>query len=186
MIMKQYSKQSDLELIDLLRLDDHMAFHELYTRYWQSLYQITWNVLRDKDTCMEVIQTVFVWIWEHRLTLNIHSPSVYLRSAVKYKTTDILRDNRVRETCFVTLESLEINNLLFDEDPLELKELKAVIAQFSANLPGRARLVFELSRNKDLSNKEIAVELGISVKTVENQMTIVLRKLKAAMATLSV
>lgn len=184
--MGQYSKHSDHELIDLLRLDDRTAFDELYGRYWQSLYQMTWNVLRDKDACMEVIQIVFVWVWEHRLSLNMHSPSAYIRSAVKYKITDILRSNKVRENCFVDLESLETENLIFTENPLELKELKAVIAQLSENLPERARLVFDLSRNEYLSNKQIAVRLNISEKTVENQMTIVLKKLRAGIKSFSV
>ncbi len=184
--MGQYSGHSDNELADLLRLDDRMAFNELYERYWKSLYQMTWNVLRDRDTCMEVIQVVFVWIWEHRLNLEMRSPAVYIRFAVKYKTIDILRSNRVREACFVNLQSLDTDFLISKEAHLEIKELKAVIAKLSSSLPERARLIFELSRNEELSNREIATKLNISEKTVENQMTIALRKLRAGMKSFSI
>jgi len=147
---------------------------------------MAWNVLRDKESCIDVLQEVFVWIWEHRATLHIQSPPAYLRSAVKYKITNILRTNRVREACFVNLETLDPRHLIFDEDPLELKELRSAITQMAAGLPERARLIFELSRNEHLSNKEIAKKLGISEKTVENQMTIALKKLRVAMNNMQV
>jgi RNA polymerase sigma-70 factor (family 1) len=172
---------SDQEILTRIGDDDRAAFSELYNRYWQPLYQMAWNVLRDQESCMEVIQDVFVWLWDHRSALQIKSPPVYLRAAVKYKIIDVLRSNKARELCFVNLEDLDPAHLLFDDDPLELKELKAVIVQLSAELPERARLIFELSRNEQLSNREIAEKLGISEKTVENQITIALKKLRIAM-----
>jgi RNA polymerase sigma-70 factor (ECF subfamily) len=176
---------SDEEILDLLSQDSRPAFNELYTRYWRSLYQMAWNVLRDRDTSMEVIQDVFLWIWEHRLSLNIQHPPAYLRGAVRYKIIDILRSNKARESCFTGLDDLEASLLPINDDPLELKELKAVIIQLSATLPDRARLIFELSRNEQLSNREIAEKLGISGKTVENQITIALKKLRQAMGNIS-
>jgi len=177
---------SDQEILSLIGKDDRAAFGELYSRYWRSLYQTAWNVLRDQESCMEVIQEVFVWLWDHRSGLQINSLPSYLKAAVKYKVTDILRNNKVREACFVNLDELDAANLLFDDDPLELKELKAVIAQMSAKLPERARLIFELSRNEQLSNREIADKLGISEKTVENQITISLKKIRIAMKSNSI
>ena len=177
---------SDQEILTRIGEDDRVAFSELYDRYWKSLYQLAWNILRDQESCMEVIQDVFVWLWDHRATLQIKSLSSYLRAAIKYKVTDILRSNKVREECFVNLDALDLENLLFDHDPLEIKELKAVIIQMSAKLPERARLIFELSRNEQLSNREIANKLGISEKTVENQITIALKRLRIAIGTSSV
>jgi len=134
----------------------------------------------------EVVQDVFVWLWDHRSALQIKSPPSYLRAAVKYKVIDILRSNKAREMCFVNLDELDPAHLLFEDDPLELKELKAVIMQLSAELPERARLIFELSRNEQLSNREIAEKLGISEKTVENQITIALKKLRLSMGSISI
>jgi RNA polymerase sigma-70 factor (family 1) len=177
---------SDQEILARIREDDRAAFSELYNRYWKSLYQIAWNVLRDQESCMEVIQEVFVWLWDHRTALQIKSPPSYLKAAVKYKVTNILRSNKAREAYFVNLDVLDSANILFDDDPLELKELKEVIAQMSAKLPERARLIFELSRNEQLSNREIADKLGISEKTVENQITISLKKIRTAMKSNSI
>ena len=179
--MSEHSALSDQEILTRIADEDRAAFRELYDRYWQSLYQIAWNVLRDREACMEVIQDVFVWLWDHRSSLQINSLPSYLRAAVKYKVTDVLRSNKVREGCFVDLDTLDTLELASDDDPLELKELKLVIIQMTKKLPERARLIFELSRNEHLSNREIAEKLGISVKTVENQMTIALKKLRIVM-----
>ncbi|WP_158799101.1 RNA polymerase sigma-70 factor [Pedobacter sp. L105] len=179
--MSQANALSDQEILTRIGDNDRAAFSELYRRYWQSLYQIAWNVLRDQESCMEVIQDVFVWLWDHRSSLQINSVPSYLRAAVKYKVTDILRSNKVREGCFVDLNELDKIQLSIDDDPLELKELKLVIIQMSKKLPERARLIFELSRNEQLSNREIADKLGISEKTVENQITIALKKLRISM-----
>jgi len=177
---------SDQELLSLVGNSDRAAFSELYNRYWCSLYQTAWNVLRDQESCMEVIQEVFVWLWDHRSGLQINSLPSYLKAAVKYKVTDILRSNKAREEYFVNLDELDAESVLLDDDPLEFKELKAVIAKMSAKLPPRARLIFELSRNEQLSNREIAQKLGISEKTVENQITIAIKKLRMAMGSGSV
>ena len=184
--MSVFTKLSDQEILTLIGEDDRAAFSELYNRYWQLLYQTAWNVLRDQESCMEVTQEVFVWLWDHRKGLQINSLPSYLKAAVKYKITDILRSNKVREACFINLDELDIANLFLEDDPLELKELKLVIAQMSAKLPARARLIFELSRNEQLSNREISRKLGISEKTVENQITIALKKLRMAMGSISV
>ncbi|GAA4312553.1 RNA polymerase sigma-70 factor [Mucilaginibacter gynuensis] len=183
--MSVYTPPSDLELLARLGEDDRGAFSELYNRYWRSMYQSAWNVLRDQEACMEVTQEVFVWLWDHRKGLKVNSLPSYLKAAVKYKVTDVLRANKVREACFVNLDELDIANLSFDEDPLEIKELKLVIAEMSAKLPPRARMIFELSRNEQLSNREIAQKLGISEKTVENQITIALKKLRLALGSFS-
>ncbi len=184
--MSVRSPLSDQEILVLIGEGDRSAFSELYHRYWQSLYQTAWNVLRDQESCMEVTQEVFVWLWDHRSGLQINSLPSYLKAAVKYKVTDILRSNKAREACFVNLDELDSANLIFDDDSLELKELKAVIGKMSAKLPARARLIFQLSRDEQLSNREIAQKLGISEKTVENQITIALKKLRMAMGSFSV
>ena len=184
--MSVFSGLSDYELLSLIAEEDRAAFSELYNRYWKTLYQSSWNVLHDQESSMEVIQEVFVWLWDHRKGLQINSVPSYLKAAVKYKVIDVLRSNKAREACFVNLDQLDGINLSYQEDPLELKELKSVIAQMSAKLPSRARAIFELSRNEQLSNREIANKLGISEKTVENQLTIALKKLRMAMGNVSV
>jgi RNA polymerase sigma-70 factor (ECF subfamily) len=178
--MALMQSHTDEELVLLLNEDNEQAFRELYDRHWPNLYRAAYNVLRDQDACMDILQELFTWVWEHRSDLTIASPGSYLRSAVKYKVANYIRSRKVRSSLFTEVEAIDTDSLVADEDSYEVKELKEVIARFTESLPERAREVFRLSRQEHLSNKEIAQRLGISEKTVENQMTTNLKKLRTS------
>ncbi|MNY18980.1 ECF RNA polymerase sigma factor SigM [compost metagenome] len=180
--MFSYDKLTDLELTALLKQGDREAFNQIYHRYAEYLYQYALNILRDEDECTDAVQDVFVWLWENKRKVNVTILKAYLLAAVKYKLTRLIQSSKRRA------EILALNPLkeeTFVEDSLEIKELKHAIQEFVLVLPERARQIFEMSRNEYLSNKEIALRLGISEKTVENQMTIVLKKLKMGLGKMS-
>ncbi|WP_316815707.1 RNA polymerase sigma-70 factor [Pedobacter nyackensis] len=180
--MDAYSEYTDQELTDLLKQDDREAFNQIYNRYVQYLYQYAFNILKDEDECTDAVQDIFVWLWENRRKINVSILKGYLISAVKYKLTRVIQSSKRRS------EILSLNPFKeesFIEDSLEIKELKQAIHEFVLGLPERARMIFEMSRNEYLSNKEIAARLNISEKTVENQMTIVLKKLKLGLGKMS-
>jgi len=183
--LTKYSNLSDQELICLLNKGNEIAYEEIYDRYWPILYQSAYNILRDRSACMDILQEIFVWLWEHKEDLHISNPKSYLISAVKYKVANFFRKNKVRNTLFTELETIDLNGLAFYDDSMEVKELKEIIAQFTMQLPDKARQIFHLSRAEQLTNKEIAKRLGISEKTVENQMTTNLKKLKLKMGRFS-
>lgn len=171
---------SDEELVNLLNEGSREAFDEIYRRHWSKMYLVAFNMLRDHDACMDVIQDVFVWIWDKSGELEVLTLKSYLLSSVKYKVTNVIRKLKSRQSFLDRIENIEPS---FDNvsSEMELKELKAVLSQFTAELPERCREVFELSRNKHLSNKQIALKMGISEKAVERQMTIALKRLKEAL-----
>jgi RNA polymerase sigma-70 factor (ECF subfamily) len=179
-----YSRLSDDELMALLAGDD-AAFDEIYERYWSLLYRAAFNVLRDEDACMDVIQDVFIWFWEHRSDISFRSVKAYLLVAVKYKVANYIRNGKVRESFYDRIPKVELDHD-FPDEVLELKELKEMIAQFVMELPERCQEVFNLSRNEHMSNKEIAEYLGITEKTVENQINKALKRLKLNLGKLSV
>lgn len=177
-----YHELTDLELTALLKQGDREAFNQIYHRYAEYLYQYALNILRDEDECTDAVQDVFVWLWENKKKVNVTVLKGYLLAAVKYKLTRLIQSSKRRA------EILALNPLqeeTFIEDSLEIKELKHAIQEFVLVLPERARRIFEMSRNEYLSNKEIALRLGISEKTVENQMTIVLKKLRMGLGKMS-
>ncbi len=175
-----YKGCSDEELVDLLNGHSREAFDEIYRRNWSAMYLAAFNMLQDHDACMDVIQDVFVWIWNKRGSLEILSLKSYLISAVKYKVTNVIRKLKLRQSFLDQIETVEPS---FDNasSELELKELKEVLQQFTAELPDRCREVFDLSRNEHLSNKEISQKMGISEKAVERQMTIALKRLRLSL-----
>jgi len=181
--MLTYANLSDLELISLLKKGDELAFTEIYKRYWEFLYQSCYSILKDGDTCDDIVQEIFVWLWANKEKHITDSFKPYLYAAAKYKIANLIRHGKVKDAFFE--RSVYLNKLSSDENEMELKELKEIIAQFTSSLPDRAKMIFHLSRNELLSNKEIAEKLGISEKTVENQMNINLKKLKASLGRLS-
>lgn len=180
----QYKHLSDDELLLQLSLDDKNAFDEIYRRYWSDLFNSAYNILRERESCMDIVQELFIWLWEHRNQLNVTSLKPYLLVAIKFKVANYIRSGKVRTSFFDKLKQIEEPYELV-EDSIEVKELMAIIDDFTNQLPERCREVFLLSRREHLSNKEIAERLGISVKTVENQMTIAIKKLRTSLTRIS-
>ena len=142
-----------------------------------SLYGAAYNILRDKEACMDILQDIFAWFWEHREQWQLTSCKGYLLTAVKFKTANYIRNNKFRDFFFQEIDVLHIAG--DDENSkMEVDQLINFIKEITNQLPQRCREVFELSRYHQLSNKEIAVRMNISEKTVENQITIALKKLR--------
>jgi RNA polymerase sigma-70 factor (family 1) len=179
--LSTYSSYTDPELLLLLSQDDQDAFDILYLRHWPDLYKSAFFILRDKDACKDVVQDIFVWLWEHRQGLAIHSLKSYLKAAVKFKVANYIRSGNIRESFFDELAKFIPPALSpSSEEFAEIKELNAIIQQAIFNLPEKCREIFKLSRDEHLSNQEIADSLHISIKTVENQTTIALRRKRNA------
>ena len=180
-----YINFSNSDLIERLNHDDRGAFNEIYKRYWKGLYLFAFNILKDEDACMDVCQDVFIWVWQHRGNLKINNIGSYLKTAVKYKISNCIRHGKVKESFLTKIENLgELEPAVNDQ--LEVKELRQMIEQFVQALPDRCKEVFQLSRFDEMSHREIAVKMGISEKTVENQITLALKKIKISLARLSV
>lgn len=175
--MSSYSTFTDEKLLALIKAGDYAAFTEIYSRHADVLYGSAYNILRDRESCKDIVQDLFIWFWQHRGQWQLQSCRGYLLTAVKFKTANYIRDHKVHQGFFAQLEGLELP----DEDEatrLEVKELARLIRELADQLPGKYGEIFRMSRYQHLNNKEIAKQMGLSEKTVENQMTIALRKLK--------
>ena len=175
--MLNFQGMSDEELLLLLQGGDVRAFNEVYARYFPMLFRYAFNILREEEECSDAIQEIFVWIWENREKLEIGSIKGYLLASVKYRMARIIHTSRRRAEILAT--NVEPDAFTLIDGDLEVKELKKAIHDFVGALPQRAREIFLLSREQHCSNKEIAARLGISEKTVENQITIALKRLRA-------
>lgn len=181
-----FSEKSDTDasLVQMLNEGSSAAFEEIYRRHWRYCYHIAFKVLQDEDACMDVLQDVFVWLWENKNKVRPNSLKPYLGTAVKFKMLNVIRHKKVCETAVQHFKSAG-TSLSFIENSLEVKELKMMLTDFIEQLPPQAGKIFHLSRNEQLSNKEIAERLHISEKTVKNQIYISLKKLKSALGQLS-
>lgn len=180
--MTIYSSYTDQQLLPLLNQGDRAAFTEIYNRYWLVAYRSALHVLDDEESCMDVIQDVFVWLWQHHEQIQINSLKAYIITAVKFKILNVIRQGKLKNT----VHSKIFNEEYEPESNIEVKELKRMIEEFVDDLPPQAKQIFHMSRYEHLSNKEIALKMGISEKTVKNQINISLKKLKSSLGRTSV
>lgn len=179
--MKAYSTYSDKILLDLLSDSDEAAFTELYNRYWQRLFTIAYNRLKEVQSAEDIVHDVFTVIWKNRQKQNIEQPDQYLASVTKYmvlakikkKTTEKIHNQNLTHTT-ATVVDFPV------EASLYYKHLLGIIKNEVEKLPEKCRLIFKSSRNDGKSVKEIAQDLQISPKSVENQLYKALQKLKLA------
>lgn len=174
--MDNYKAHSDEHLISLLKQGDHAAFNEMYTRFYKPMFGFAYHMIKDKDTCDDMIQDVLSWFWEHREQHHINDLKSYLLTAIKYQVAKFIRRGKVRENHL--LSTLNTAEYVMSEESLELKDLQAVITSFVHQLPEKCAVIFQMSRKEHLSNREIAAKLGISEGTVAVQIKRALDKLK--------
>lgn len=165
------------ELLAQLAAGNEMALDEMYRLYWKSLFTAAFNVLRDRPACEDIIQEVFMQLWIKRESIEIKtSLSGYLHAAVRYQVFHAVKNAAHSSHLFDNIDE-RIARQSADRD-LNLKELNERINRVVETLPEQCRQIYKMSREEQLSHKEIAERLKISPKTVENQITIALRKLR--------
>jgi len=171
--------QTDKEYIECLKKDDFVAFDALFRKYSESLYAFALSITRDSYASQDITQLVFLKIWEKRAQINEHlSFKSFLFSITYHETISWLRKEksekrRINE--FVQNSGIQTNET---ERSIEFKNIEGIANQLIEELPEKRKEIFKLSRVQGYSNKEIAERLGISVKTVENQMTSALKFLR--------
>lgn len=167
---------SDRGLLESFRNDDQTAFKEIYKRYWSKLFIYAYNVLHDKDVCEDIIQEVFANLWTRRKSLHIENVSAYLYQAVRFQIFKQFRQRKL-----IDRHASEIDTFISDhktEESVEYKELHNRVENLISALPEQRRIIFQLSRNDELSNKEIASQLHISIQTVKNQISNALKSIR--------
>ncbi len=163
------SAHNDHHLIQLISQDNEQAFEELWSRYWKLAYNTAYKRLKDEDQCRDIVQDVFTDLWVRRNTLNIENLPAYLSTAVRYKVYKTLARAKVNTHFFDTFEAMlrpagSADNVIIE------KELSKLAQAWLQTLPEKRRKIFKLHYIDNLSTKEIAQQLNISQKTVQNQL----------------
>ena len=169
----------DEQLLALLQGDDGAAFDQIYARYWSKLYLSAFHLLGDRQAAEDTVQEVLVSLWMRRSSLAIDSLSSFLYAAVRYQVFKVIRSGKIREDLFSQAPMLSVSNEA--EGALAEKDIDRLLNKGVAGLPEKCRQIFLLSRKENLSTKEIARWLGIAPKTVENQLTIALQRLRTTL-----
>ncbi|SFP94173.1 RNA polymerase sigma-70 factor [Hymenobacter arizonensis] len=168
----------DAELLLLLQQGQEQAFAAVFRRYHVELFRFALKYVQLPALAEDLVQDVLLYLWERRRELAITaSLKSYLYAAVKHRALDYLKSQYARQVPESELPEYLATPTQADTH-LQAQELTEAIGQAVDELPEKCRLIFRLSRNAELSYQEIATQLGLSVKTVEAQMGIALRKLR--------
>lgn len=159
----------DQHLLSALAQSDERAFAEIYQTYWKLLHDTAWKRLGDKEQAGDVVQDVFVKLWDQRATLAIDNLRAYLQTAVRYKVYNLIASRKVNDTYFQYLAFLDVASDQADQQIL-YGELQEQLNALLNKMPLKRRQVFDLRYVDGLSTREIAEKLNISQKTVQNQL----------------
>ncbi|MDN5287129.1 MAG: polymerase sigma-70 factor [Mucilaginibacter sp.] len=180
---------TDSELWEAIQLNDNKAFNLLFERYWTAIYRTAYDYLPDDVVCLEIVNDIFLRIWQKRHELQIALFKSYLTSAARYHVYKELKARNkelisyMEDYTYITEKVLDMND---GEKRIQSSEFQSKINDLLEQLPQRCREIFMLSREQHLSNNEISERLGISKRSVENQLTSALKHLRNSIKHLSV
>jgi len=168
--------------------EKNKVFTGIYRHYFPRLLRFARFYVLSAEDAENIIQDIFAYLWEHLEILDpVKNRDAFLFTLIKNKCIDHLRDQLAQSNKSEKLQDIigkEYELKLYslqqlEEASLSIKDIEQLVEDAVNKLPERCREIFLLKRSEGLKNREIADRLGISVNTVENQMTIAIRKLKA-------
>lgn len=170
--------KSDRELLKDMNEGDEYAFQCLFDYHWDTLYGFVYRLINDEDQTKDILQNVFLEVWNKKETLFIDDSILpYLYKIAKNDVMSLFRRNKVR---------LDGNDILIrdlkrstaTDDRIIAKQLQEVIDLELKKMPSNVRQCFQLSKYEHKSIREIAMELKLSEQTVKNNISEALRRLR--------
>lgn len=160
---------------------ENVQFNQLFDDLYEPLCRYSYRYVYSETVAEDIVQDVFTYLYLNWKRLSgMESVNAYLYMAVKNKSINEIQRNYAKRTLF---DDAEVNELLLEnnevtaQQQLEYDELLVIVERALEMLPERCRTIFVLKRFEEKTNLEVAEMLGISIKTVEAQMTIALKKL---------
>jgi RNA polymerase sigma-70 factor (ECF subfamily) len=181
-VQRNYSLYNDDELLAFIRENDEQAFHALYKRYWKRLLVQALIKLGSQEEAEEIVQTVFMNLWQRRLTITLkHSFATYIAAAAKYEILAQLGRRKKEDALKKEMNAVHTDVDLTTSHWLDYEQLRNELEKNVSALPEKCRLVFRLSRDKGLTERQIAHTLHISPKTVEAHIGKALKLLRTSL-----
>ena len=179
-----HNRRPHIELLQqqIALFNNQQAYSELFLHFYPSLQQFAFSFLKSKQLSEEAVSDVFIKIWENRKTLHtITNLKFYLFTSTRNSALNYLKKQKGSQNLLPDDYWVELNSVFFDPWQLMITaEMIRKIQEAVQSLPPRCKLIFKLVKEEELKYREVAELLNLSVKTVENQMTIALKKIGSA------
>ena len=180
--MADYNEFTDLELAAFLKEDNKFAFTEIYDRYSGILYVYAFKLTGNGEIAKDLIQELFISIWDNRRTTQFKtSLSSYLYSAVRYKFLREVSHQKIKGAYSEKLLTAMASSENTTEVYLDEKDFIKTVERLVSALPPKMARAFILNKLEFLSYKEVAAELNISEKTVQNLISEATSRLRPKM-----
>jgi RNA polymerase sigma-70 factor (ECF subfamily) len=177
--MQDFSQCTDAELMSEIRADNMFAFDALYGRYSKRLYKFAFSILKSVEESENILQDVFLNLWEKRINIEKDSSVKYYIFTITYNSSISIIRKKARETQFFDyLKSLQELNQGPPSLELEFNELTKTLLTIIDHLPQRQKEVYILHKEEGLKYQEIAERLNISVNTIETHMSRALKTIQ--------
>lgn len=164
-------------LVAHLKKGNQKAFKTLFDEYWEAMFCKANSILRNRDVAQDIVQEIWINLWNQRENLEVSNFEAYIFRSVSYGCYKYLRDIK-----FNTSQLKVIDSLIFTRSEIEnqhnIEATQLIIDKALKELSPRCRQIYKLSRLEDVTNKEIALRLGISKRSVENQVSIALKVIR--------
>ena len=163
--------------------DDKAAYKELFVLLHSRLKQFAYSILKSNEEAEELVSDIFIRIWQKRDQLtSINTPLLYFYTSTR--NLAFTRISRLKKQQSLPVEEwlVQLNSIYFDPEQLMMtEEILRQIKKAINDLPPRCRIIFKLVKEDGLKYREVAELLHLSVKTVEAQMAIALRRIGQCM-----
>lgn len=165
------------QLLKLIASGDRRAFDMVYQKYWKQLFKRVYQKVQDVQATEDILHDLFMSIWKNRARLDvILNFEAYLNTGARYLTFAYLNKQQVD-----TVDIQGIENIFPEapiEDRLHYRYILDLIQEEVENLPQKCKIIFKESRYNNKSIQEIALEYGISKRTVENQINKAIKRIR--------
>ena len=158
-------------------------FEQVFKTHFRALHSYAYTIVRDESHGEEIVQQVFYKLWEKKSNINIHqSLKAYLYQSVYNESLNYLKHLKVKKKHQAYILTTSQEEETSSSKKIITKELEGKIVEVLKLLPGQCRTIFQMSRFENLKYREIASQLGLSIKTVENQMGKALKIMRTHLA----
>jgi len=169
-------------ILNGIKKGDESSFREFFDFYYERFFRIAHYYLHNNENAEEVVMDVFVKFWKRRKKLpEIINLNNYVYSAVKNQSLNFLRKNRIDTQSLDQYTSSELIEYAEPENLFLGKELAKELEKTVKNLPPRCQLIYRMIREDGLKYKEVAEALDISLKAIENQMLIAMKRIRSVL-----
>jgi len=173
------SQSNDRLLLNQVEQGSDQAFNVLFDKYWERAYCDAYKRVKEYDVAKDIVQEIFTHIWINRATLRIENLPAYLHTAIRNKVIKFISKQSLTHPFYNILDNISQKSFNADADLLWKEFLKSY-ETLVETLPPKRQMIFRLRYQEDLPTKKISILLGISKKTIQNQLGKAIETLKVS------